>query len=78
MRYAVARLKEKQRDEAYRIYITDSLKLITENTAHFVEGGQYITKRWIEVVENKPTDNRSGEEIAMDVIKRAGLRFSGE
>lgn len=76
MRYVVARYNEKQRDMAYRIYLTDSLKYIAENTARCVEGGQYLTARYIDVINPKPIDNRTGDEIAIDVMKRAGLSFA--
>lgn len=77
MRYAIALYNEKQCDKAYRIYVTDSLKLITENTARLVNDGQYMTMRWCDVIRNEPVDNRSGEEVAADVMKRAGLKFGG-
>lgn len=77
MRYVVARYNEKQRDMAYRIYLTDSLKYIAENTARSVSSdGKYLTVRYIDIIEPKPQDNRSGDEIAIDVITRAGLSFA--
>ena len=57
---------------AYKIYTTDALRLISENTAKF-GGGGYITKRWIDVMQPKQQDARTGEEIVADVIKKAGL-----
>lgn len=76
MRYAVARHKAKERETAYRIYITDGIKCIAENTARYV-GGQHLTKRYIDIIDPKPEDERSGDEIAADVITRLGLKFSG-
>lgn len=77
MRYVLARYNEKQRAEIYRIYITDCLQLIAENTAKRVEG-QYLTKRYVDIVDGtaQAEDNRSGDEIAADVIQRLGLSFS--
>ena len=79
MRYVLARYNEKQRAEICRIYVTDCLRLIAENTAKCVEG-QYISKRYYDVVHgdmngSQSADSRSGEEIAADVIKRLGLNF---
>lgn len=62
MRYTVARYNENQREVAYRIYVTDSLKALTGSSA-----------RYADFLENKPVDNRSGKEIADDIIKRAGI-----
>jgi hypothetical protein len=41
-------------------------------------GGSYITVKWREMAERKPEDERSADEIAMDIITRAGLTIGGE
>ena len=53
MRYAVARYNEYQRKTAYRIYISDCLRMITENTAK-ASSGNYITMRYADMIDNKP------------------------
>ena len=73
MRYAIARYQSQQRDLAYRIYVTDCLRIISENTAKMVNGGSYITAKFEDIINPKPADNRTGEEIAADIIKRAGI-----
>ena len=72
MRYAIARYQSQQRDLAYRIYVADCLRIISENTAK-IGGGSYITAKFFDIINPKPVDNRSGEEIAADIIKRAGI-----
>ena len=72
MRYAIARYQSQQRDLAYRIYIADCLRMVTENTAKAV-CGSYITAKFADIINPKPVDNRAGEEIAADIIKRAGI-----
>ena len=72
MRYAMARYQSQQRDLAYRIYVTDCLRIISENTAK-TGGGSYITAKFADIINQKPVDNRDGEEIAADIIKRAGI-----
>ena len=72
MRYAIARFNQHQRDSAYRIYVTDCLRIISENTAK-IGGGSYITAKFSDIINPKPVDNRTGEEIAADIIKRAGI-----
>ena len=72
MRYAMARFNQHQRDLAYRIYVTDCLRILSENTAK-VGGGSYITAKFSDIINPKPEDNRTGEEIAADIIKRAGI-----
>lgn len=54
---------------AYRIYVTDSL---------FYQGqNQRLTSRYLDLL-NRKVDNRTGDEIARDVIVGAGLRFKEE
>lgn len=62
----MARLDQENRDEAYRVFVTESLKLIPQN--------KYLTARYDDVLKQK-VENKTGEEIAIDVIKRAGLVF---
>lgn len=66
---------EKYHDDIYRAYITDALQAITGNTAMYA-GGQTIQQRYYDII-NKKTDNRTGDEIAADLIKRAGLEIKG-
>ena len=72
MRYATARFNQHQRDLAYRIYVTDCLRIISENTAK-MGGGSYIAAKFADIINPKPVDNRTGEEIAADIINRAGI-----
>lgn len=65
MRYTVARYNENQREEAYRIYVTDSLKALTGASA-----------RYADLLEEKPTDTRSAKEIADDILSRAGIEVT--
>lgn len=72
MRYAMARYKTYQREVAYRIYVTDCLRMIGENTAN-VSKGTYPQKRYADFLKEPARDHRTGEEIAADIIKKAGL-----
>lgn len=59
---------------SYRVYVTDALKIAAANTQQFA-GGQAMAERWAEGL--KPRDTRSGDEIAADIIRRAGLTQRG-
>ena len=72
MRYAVARYQSHQRDLAYRIYVTDCLRIIGENTAN-MGGVAYISAKFSDIINPKPADNRTGEQVAADIIKMAGI-----
>lgn len=72
MRYAIARYQSQQRDLAYRIYVSECLRMISENAAK-IGGGSYITAKFADIINPRHADNRTGEEIAADIIKRAGI-----
>lgn len=58
-----------------RIYITDALKTITENTAIY-EGSNCMTNRYIDILnENakKKKKELSGDEIADSVLNKIGV-----
>lgn len=52
--------------------MTDALQITVENTAKFA-GGSYIKARYIDIIEPKKVDTRTGDEIVEDIIQRAGL-----
>jgi hypothetical protein len=77
MRYATARYQSQQRDLAYRIYVTDCLRITTENTAktvHALTDGKaevhVMGIRFADVLENKPVDNRTADEIIDGIRKK--------
>lgn len=76
MRYVLTRYTEYQRDVAYRIYVTNCLRMITENSAKS-GGGSYIKVSFADILYPKIVDSRTGDEIARDVIKSAGLEVIG-
>lgn len=68
IQYAKARAKEKADTLAYRVYMSETLRLSAQN--------KYITATYLDFINNKvENDTRSGDEIAADVINRLGLRF---
>ena len=68
----MARLNERAKTEAYRIYVTDALRIAGENTARYASGN-YIKARYADMIEPKKQDNRTCEEITADVVARCGL-----
>ena len=68
--HCVSAFSKKQKERLYKIYVTDALKLISENTF----GGNKraaMSKRWIDIVEAKVIkETRSAEEIISDFKSR--------
>ena len=70
MRYVNARLQTEQREETYRIYISDILRSSV--------AWEQAPPRYAEIAGHVKTDTRSGDEIAEDVISGAGLVVNDE
>ena len=68
----ISLFQKEQEDKAVRIYYAECLRIITENTAK-MGGGSYITVKLDDILNPKQVENRTGEEIAADIIKRAGI-----
>lgn len=69
MRYATARFNQHQRDLAYRIYVTDCLRIATENTARF-NGGSYKTVSFEEIIRNKKENELKPGEAKASICKK--------
>lgn len=66
-------IKQNLEKEFYKIYITDALKTVSENTARLGEGCTCINRRFYDVLHPVKEDARTGDEIVEDVTKRAGI-----
>ena len=73
----MSKVNQQAKDTAYRVYITDCLKLIAENTAN-ISRGQYMKSRYYDIIRPEKVDTRTGDEIVEDIIKRAGLVVKAE
>ena len=70
--FCISLFQKEQEDKAVKNYYAECLRIITENTAK-MGGGSYVTAKLADIINPKPVDNRTGEEIAADIIKRAGI-----
>ena len=68
--HCISLFKKEHKEKTYRIYITDTLQAIANNSA----GGDKrmtIPKRWIEIVEPKEIkETRSGKQIIEDIKRK--------
>jgi hypothetical protein len=67
MRYVIARYVEYQREMAYRYFVTDALYEDSDRMRIVP------SMRYYERINPREIDKRSGDEIAEDVIRNAGL-----
>ena len=69
MCYLIAQFKQQQKDEAYRIYVTDSMFYQSDN--------KRLNTRYYDLI-NKKVETRSANEIISDVLNKAGLKVVKE
>ena len=72
--------REKKRDDMILYnYITDCLRVITENTAKSAHSDAgYISNRYADIMAPTVTKELTGDEIARDIFRRAGLKVRKE
>lgn len=70
-------VKRQQEESAFHIYTTECLRTMTENTAKFA-GGSFVQAKYSDLIDPKPQDNRTCEEITAEVVKRCGLVVKDE
>lgn len=75
--HCVSLFNKKQREKLFQTYVTETLKLINDNIAK-IHGGSVLKTRYSELIETKKIDNRTGDEVARNVIKRIGLKVKGQ
>ena len=68
---------QREADRYCTYYLADCLRVITENTAKSVNPGNsagYIAMTLKDIMDPKPKNEKTGDEIVLDIIKRAGLQ----
>lgn len=66
--HCVAAIGQKDRREAFEVYVADCLRLSAMGmVAHNVT-------RFYDILHPAPVDNREPKEIVADIVKRAGLK----
>ena len=66
--HVVAEHNERMRTENYRVYVTDMLKLFGD----FI--GANVEIRYADIFQTDDDEQKSGDEVALDVIKKLGLK----
>ena len=62
MRYVNARADEQSREETYRLFVTESLRMLPQQ--------KYIGKSYIELLKPVKVETRTGEQVADEVAKK--------
>ena len=67
--HCVSTLKKNNEKKLYDTYLVDAVRLIVNNTARQDQVTQ-LTKRYSELVDPKPAEERSGDEIIDGIRKK--------
>ena len=63
------KIKEDMESDAYLIYTARALQILTENTANAL-GGKTMSISYDDLINPKPVDNRSADEIIDGIRKK--------
>ena len=83
--HCISEYLKRREEKLYRIYVTDALKAIAENTMHYVGAGEMIeygsslNMRWIDVLEPPQIvkDDRTCKEIVHGIWSRMRNEHDG-
>jgi len=68
--HVLEKYNEEQKESAYRAYTSDMLMAIAESM------GATVEIRYVDLIEPGQPEDMDGDEIALDIIERAGLRLN--
>lgn len=71
--YLNAKLRQRSEEIRFRAYMADGVMAISHNSSRM--GGCEMTEHFMDLIRGKTVkkDNRTGDEIAADVIQKCGL-----
>lgn len=75
IKHCVSTFLRETREKIYRAYIADTLKCLNDTMAS-AYSGMVIKDRYSEIIGDIIKDEKTGDEIAEDIIVRAGLKVS--
>lgn len=71
--HCISLFKKNQEEHAFRKYVADAVHFMNEAVYKRI-GGRCHKNTFSDFIDRKPEDNRTGDEIAMEIIKKAGLK----
>ena len=65
----ISLFQKEQEEKAVKIYYAECLRIMTENTAK-MGGGSYIQAKLQDILDPKPVENRTADEIIEGIRKK--------
>ena len=73
--YCIESVTEYNKREIFRVYVTDALMYMGESVANAFKGS-YMGVRYVDLLDAHTDEEKTGDEIALEVIERAGLKVN--
>lgn len=67
--HCISAFLQSKKEQSYQHYMAECLRVITENTARF-GGGSYIQVKLQDILDPKPVENRTADEIIEGIRKK--------
>ena len=67
--FCITLFQKEQEEKATKIYYAECLRIMTENTAK-MGGGSYIQAKLQDILDPKPVDNRTADDIIEGIRKK--------
>lgn len=66
--HCISHFLKEQKEQAYRTYVTEALKILTENTAKY-SGGKFLSKSFSDVYkkEEKKEKEKTADEVISEI-----------
>lgn len=76
LNYAVAEIEERQKEYAYKIYISDSIRNLTQILAQFCGAKNLEIPRFADMIENpvKPKKELKSEDVINKFMQKFGIK----
>lgn len=71
-----ARIEEDYKNDVYKVYVSETLKMLTESNAQ-IAGGKVMDKSYIDLINKQEIKEESPEEIITRFVK-AGIIKGGD
>lgn len=65
----ISLFQKEQEEKTVKIYYAECLRIMTENTAK-MSGGSYIQAKLQDILDPKPVENRTADEIIEGIRKK--------
>ena len=78
MRYVLARAKQENETKMYRVYVTDSLQIISENTGMAIPKGRYMAQRYADIAYTDRTEQEEDPRTCKEIVTDMWRNLRGE